>query len=126
MRKVATFGQGTHIIRFCFFDRESTCKHPIELELVNVNIKCQSRAAVGRVLRRYHAAEIAIRQNPYQHCPKYGLRYIALRYPAADIYTTDKNDEPIHILKYFCYHFKGFLPERLKDYAKRNFGYQEC
>lgn len=126
MRKVATYGRGNHLVRFCFFDRKPTKKFPIELELVNVNIKCRTRSEVGKVLRRYHSAELTIRQNPYQYCPKYGFRYIAKRYPTADVYTTDKRGEPLHFIKYFCYHFKGFLPERLKRYATINFGYQEC
>lgn len=127
MRKVATFGEGKHIVRFCFFDKKPDChSFPVQLELVNVNIKCRDRAGVAKTLRRYHQAEIALRQNEHQSYPKYGLRYIAHRYPAADIYTTTKDGEPCHIIKYFCYHFKGFLSRKNLRQAQNNFGYQEC
>lgn len=126
MRKVATYGKGKHLIRFCFFDKKAIINGEVVLESVNVNIKCGSRSELAKVLRRYHQAEMTIRRDPYQPCPKYGLRYIAQRYPTADIWTFDKSGELIHYIKNFCYHFKGFLPERLKRYAKENYGYREC
>lgn len=127
MRKVATFGEGKHIIRFCFFDKKPDChSFPVQLELVNVNIKCADRAGVAKVLRRYRQAEAALRQNQWRRYPKYGLRYIAHRYPAADIYTTTKTGEPLHILKYFCFHFKGFSLRKHLCLAQIKYGYQEC
>ena len=122
---VKTDGKGNQLVIFIFKDRVGESR---ELETVKVVFKANDRAGIAKILRRYKEAERYLRAHQDEiHFPKFGFRYIAIRYPKAEIWTLSK-DEPRtpSIKKYnFCYHFAGFLTPTKNYIAKIKFGYRE-
>lgn len=120
---VKTYGKGNQRVIFIFKDRIGESR---ELQTVKIVFKATDRAGIAKILRRYREAEKYLRTHQDEvHFPKFGFRYIAIRYPKAQIWTTSNDDFKTPRIKTynFCYHFAGFLPPTKNYIAKIKYGY---
>lgn len=110
--KAIKFGKGKYFVRFYFFDTISA--QPTQ-ELIAVTIKADDRKGIAQIMRRYHRAEIYLREHPDEiNFPKFGYRHIAKNFPTAQIFAEMKEFKGCLYLRdiAFCYPIKGFVSRR--------------
>lgn len=110
--KAIKYGKGKYFVRFYFFDTISA--QPTQ-ELIAVTIKTDDRKGIARVMRRYHRAEIYLREHPDEtDFPKFGYRHIAKNFPTAFIFAERKDAKGALYMRNiaFCYPIKGFVSRR--------------
>lgn len=131
MKKVARNGHGWHVARFIFLPvlpLVPSLKPPSDRDLQTVIIKAETRAGIGRILRKYHHAMEACRHNPgitEVDVPKYGYRWLALHNASVQIFTVTHSGHSYCKHYDFCYKREGFLTSTTKYVAMKIFGYQQ-
>lgn len=110
--KAIKYGRGKYFVKFYFVDTVSA--QPTQ-ELIAVTIKADDRKGIAQILRRYHRAEIYLREHPDEtDFPKFGYRHIAKNFPTAFIFAEKKEFKGCLYMRNiaFCYPIKGFVSKR--------------
>lgn len=116
--KKIRYGKGKYFVTFFFFDNISA--QPTQ-DLIAVTIHANDRKGIAQILRRYHRAEIYLREHPDEiDFPKFGYRHIAKNFPTAQIFAEMKEFKGCLYIRHiaFCYHLKGFVSRRKMFRAK--------